>query len=974
MKLQINLLGPLQVILGEETAVFRTDAQRVLLAYLAAQQGRPQRRDTLAGLLSPDRTNKEALTYLRNRLARLRNTIGDDTAVPPWLDIDRKQIALRSGDDIIVDVIQFEEHLSAVETHNHRQLAGCPTCLARLETAVNLVRGELLAGLNFPSDTWEAWLTNQREHIHQRALEAMTWLRDAQMILGEWTAVLDIAQRQLSLEPWLESAHRAIMQAYHHLGDRNAALAQFTQCEQQLWDELGVEPETETITLFEQIKADEEPLAFSGQPSAIPHNLPLQTGRFFGRQAEQEQLLNRLVDPNYRLITLVGTGGIGKTRLSIEVGKQVQTSFPDGVWFVPLEAIKGGAEQIKIAVGEAIGLAQDDKQLTGEQVITILRDKQMLLIFDNSEVALDDIDFIPEWLRRAPNIAILATSREPLNFQAESVITLIGLPTGSKEMNAAEALFVERAQMARADFAVDDHELPQIRQICALVDGSPLGIGLAAAWVRRRSLTQIIESIGQSLDFLTTRLRDVDPRHRSMRAVLETSWQLLTPKEQEILAALAVFPASFTAVSAQQITHATLFDLDLLCEKSLLQQQHESERYVMHSLVRQFAAEKLGDGKTAVTQNFIAHFYQFADEHQTDYTALQPEWGNLLTAVTKAHTLEQWTDVLNLVQVLDEPWFRQIRFQEMRHGLALALDAATALEDRPTLARTLLHLGQIEMELNDYETAETHLAGAMELLMREEDSLGIAQAKYLYGRIKNEQTQDNEALSLFEESRNIFAEEEDWEGVARNLNLIALYHIRLHSDYQAARTDLEQSVSMLRQLPTSPVYLEALRYLARIQGYFGEYNRAESCLVEATEATHALQDVGEYLAILFEYVVLCKRQNQHERALQFGNECLSYIKTLGSLRWEALVKTQLAIIHLAQQDYLQAESFFQDSLQIFKELGDQYEQANAHFHLFTLYHEQGNTVLRNSSKQAVIELNSILKDPQLTTKLEQFPD
>ncbi|MCA9919226.1 MAG: hypothetical protein KC445_14805, partial [Anaerolineales bacterium] len=247
-KLEIKVLGSLQVEVGEATAVFRTDAERTLLATLAAHQGIPQRRDTLAGLLSPDRPDKEALTYLRNRLTRLRSAIGDDTATSPYLEIDRKQIALRTGDDIFVDVVQFEEALATVAAHSHRQLAGCPTCLARLEDAVALVRGEFLAGLNFPSETWQAWLTNQREHIHQQALAAITQLREAKMQLGEWTAVLHLAQRQLQLEPWLEAAHRAIMTAHAHLGDRAAALAQFEQCQQQLWDELGVEPEEETVT------------------------------------------------------------------------------------------------------------------------------------------------------------------------------------------------------------------------------------------------------------------------------------------------------------------------------------------------------------------------------------------------------------------------------------------------------------------------------------------------------------------------------------------------------------------------------------------------------------------------------------------------------------------------------------------------------------------------------------------------------
>lgn len=966
-ELRIEMMGALRVKVGEKTAVFRTDALRVLLAYLAVHQGSPQRRDTLAGLLSPDRPDKEALTYLRNRLTRLRKVIGDDQATPPYLDIDRKQITLRNGDDIIIDMVQFEQCLAAVETHPHRQLAGCPTCLAQLQTAVTLVRGELLAGLNFPSETWETWVTAQREHLQQRALEAMTLLREAQIQLGEWTAVLDIAQRQLNLEPWLEAAHRAMMQGHYHLGDRNAALAQYEQCELLLQDELGVEPEEETQQLWQQIF--ENNLRVEG--TAVPHNLPLQTTQFFGREAEHIQLLQRLVNPNHRLITLVGTGGIGKTRLALEVGQQVKMSFPDGVWFVSLEALKSGAEQIKIAVGETMRLEGNGKQLSGEQVLAILRDKQMLLIFDNSEVALDDLAFVPEWLRRAPQVAILATSREPLNFQAESVIFLDGLPTGTVEMSAAEAMFAERGQMARDNFTVSADNLPQVRQICQLVDGSPLGIALAAAWVRRRSLQQIREEIGRSLDFLSTRLRDVDPRHRSMRAVFETSWQLLMPEEQVVLAALSVFPASFTAVAAEEVAGASLFDLDLLCEKSLLQQEHESERYAMHSLVRQFAAEKLGDRETAVQHTFVDYFNRYAHTHQTDYAALQPEWLNFSASVEKAHALNAWPQLLELVQVLDEPWFRQIRFQEMRQGLALAAAAAEALQDQPTLAQTLLRLGEIETELNDYAAAEAHLENGLQLFLRLEDSLGVAAAKYWYGRITLEKAQDEQTIQLCTDSMRIFDEEGDKRGVAQNLNLLALSHIRKYRDYQTGHDFLQKAVILQQDLPPSATYVESLRHLARVESIQQQFITAGVHLAEATQIAQQQNNIGEYAAVLYERLILCKKQGQWDEALRFGNESLENFKRFGSLRWEALLKTQLGLLHQAKQNLAEALPLLQDSLHIFSELDDVYEQAHAHFYLHKLYGELNDAEKSHQAWEQAYKLNVKFNDPRLTKRLKE---
>lgn len=965
-QLEIAMLGPLQVRLAGAAAPFRTDAERVLLACLAAQQGSAQRRDTLASLLAPDRPNAEALTYLRNRLTRLREAIGDESATPPWLHIDRKQISLRSGNDITVDLIEFERRMAAVEAHAHRELAGCPTCLARLDEAVALVRGELLAGLNFASETWETWLAAQREHYGQRALAAMTLLREARLARGEWAAALMVAQRQLALEPWLEAAHRATMTAHAHLGDRNAALAQFELCARTLCDELGVEPEAETEQLRERI-FDGMPLIAGG--TSVPNNLPPQTGMFFGRETEQAQLLERLVDPHYRLITIAGAGGIGKTRLAIEAGREARASFPDGVWFVALDAINGGAEQIKIAVGETARLAEDNKQLSGEQVLAILRDKRALLIFDNCEIVLDELAFLAEWLRRAPQIAVLATSREPLNFATESVLLLGGLSTGAVGMSAAEAMFAERGRMAREDFAVSQENLPQVQAICALVDGSPLGIALAAAWVRRRSLVQIRDEIRRSLDFLSTRMRDADPRHRSMRAVFEASWQQLLTEEQAVLAALSVFPTSFTATAARAIAGASQPNLDALCEKSLLGQQHEPERYSMHSLLRQFAADKLGEKTSALDCAFAAYFHDFAHTHRNNYDMLQPEWRNFAAAVGKAHALQMWPELLGIVQALDEPWFRQIRFADMREALPLALDAGRALGDVPALARTLLRLGEIEMELNSYPEAEAHLAEALHQFTRQEDSSGIAHSKYFLSRIYMEQAQDAQAIALSSDAQRMFQAENDWPGVARTLNLIALCHMKQNPDFAAAHAHLTQSVAIQRSYPPSGTYIEALRYLARVKSIFEDYEAAEICLLEATTVSRSLHDIGEYAAVLFDRLVLHRRQQQFDAALRVGTQCLELFQKLGSLRWEALVKTQLAIVQQARQQHAHAAELFSAGLEIFAELGDIYEQAYSHYYLYKLHAELGARRESLYFKQQALQLNRVLQDPQLGARI-----
>lgn len=965
-ELRINLLGPLHVTLDSEAAAFRTDAERALLAYLSSHQGAPLRRDALAALLSPDRDDSSALTYLRNRLTRLRGVLADDQADPPWLSIDRKQIALRDGDDIAIDLTRFQQLLQQVESHAHRQLAGCPTCLERLQEAVALVRGEFLAGLNFASETWEAWLLGQREHITQRALDAMSRLREAYGEQGDWEALLAVAQRQLLLEPWLEAAHRDAMLASYRLGDRNGALAQFAQCKQLLWDELGVPPEEETAALHRQILDGELPEKTGATPDV---NLPAAADPFCGREAEQALLLERLVDPAHRLITLVGTGGVGKSRLAVEVGRQVTAGFPDGVWFVGLDGMQGDAEQIQIAVGEAVGLGQRGQSLSGEQAIALLREKRILIILDNCETVLDGLSFLPAWLRRAPGVAVLATSRQPLNFQAESVVLLDGLPTGDGEPGAAESLFAQRARMARADFALSAEVLPAVRHICELVDGLPLGIALAAAWVRRRSLAQIGDAIGASLDFLSSSLRDVDPRHRSVRAAFETSWQLLSADEQAALAALSVFPASFSAQAAEAVAGASFLHLDALCEKSLLQQQHDAERYSLHALVRQFGAEKLAEGRREAEKAFADYYYQLAHSHRDDYSRLQPEWRNFAAAIRGVHGLAAWQRLLAFVDVLDEARFRQIRFGEMRDGLALAVDAARALGDQPGLARILLRLGEVETELNDYPAAEEHLAEALPLLYRLEDGRGLGQAKYLLGRMRGERSQDEQAAHLLAEAERIFADEGDALGRAKSLNLLAVCHMRLDGEYDAATAHLEASVALLRGMAPSAVYAEALRYLARINSRSGGFDAADDLLAEAGRVCDAVQDRGEYAAVLYERMVLDKRRGAWQAALDAGQEALALFEELGSLRWQGLVKTQLGVLHQTQGQHAAALSLFGEAVPIFDEVGDRIEQAYVYYYLYRLHGEMGQEAESQSAAAQARRLNRTLQIPYLLEQL-----
>ena len=326
--------------------------------------------------------------------------------------------------------------------------------------------------------------------------------------------------------------------------------------------------------------------------------------------------------------------------------------------------------------------------------------------------------------------------------------------------------------------------------------------------------------------------------------------------------------------------------------------------------------------------------------------------------------------MLDFVQVLDEPWFRQIRFNDLRGGLALALGAANALHDRPALAHILLRLGEIEVEQNEYGAAEAHLAEATHHFLALEDDLGCAHAQYLLGRIKVEQAEDGAALALFEASKESFAGAEDWLGVAKNLNLIAVCHFKLTRSTAEAQTYLEEAVERQHRLPLSPCYVETLRHLARIKVMAGAYVEAEDCLVQASETSRRLNDLGETAAVLYERTLLSKSCDQLDEALAFGYECLDGFKALGSLRWEALIKTQLGLLHQAKAELHTGLALLSEGLQIFLELGDLYEQAYSYYYLHKLYAELNEPGQSQQAKEHARRLNFELNDPQLRARLK----
>jgi predicted ATPase len=420
---------------------------------------------------------------------------------------------------------------------------------------------------------------------------------------GQRNSALHHAQQLLQQMPWNEEAHCEVMELLALNGRRSEALKQFKICEQVLQDELGVEPSPETLALYERIRRTTH---FSRD------NIPAITTPLIGREEEMESLSGLLANPNVRLVTITGLGGIGKTRLALEIAwQQTKGQFSDGVTFVQMAELLS-TELMVPAIAQALHLPLSDsnKKLARQQLLDYLKAKNAMLVLDNCEHLLDGMAIVAEIISAAPQVQILATSRDRLRLLAEHLFPLQGLPYEETHTSHPAAQLVQStAQRINPHFKISDLNAPSVNKICRMVDGMPLALELAASWLDTTPVATVVAQVEKSLDYLAADLHDIPPRHRSLRGLMESIWIHLEPQSRQVFAALSVFRGSFSADAALDVAKTTPKILDDLVQHSLLKHEPEQDRYHLHEMLRQFAHEKLSKNAKLeqAVENAISH-------------------------------------------------------------------------------------------------------------------------------------------------------------------------------------------------------------------------------------------------------------------------------------------------------------------------------------------------------------------------------
>ncbi|HET9222522.1 MAG TPA: tetratricopeptide repeat protein, partial [Roseiflexaceae bacterium] len=697
-------------------------------------------------------------------------------------------------------------------------------------------------------------------------------------------------------------------------------LAAYARCRQVLHDELGAAPDEATRALYDQIRTNElkienaesktapipgeQSSIFNSQFSIPQHNLPTALTPLVGRETELSELNELLRAPETRLLTIVGAGGMGKTRLALELARDILELFADGAYFVALAPL-ASADALASAIVRSLDLTVQSGELTAE-LLRALRDKQLLLLLDNFEHLLGAAGLVVELLQAAPGLRIVATSRERLNVLGEQRYVVQGMayqPDGADANPAnlaAVRLFAQSAQRVQPQFSLSEQDLPSVLQICRFTLGMPLGLELAAAWVEMLPLAEIAAQIERTADFLAADMRGLPERQRSMRAVFDWSWRLLRADEQRILRRLTMFRGEFTIAAAQTVAEASLPVLLRLVEKSLLRMN--DGRYEMHDLLRQFAAEQLdADERAAVRRRHASYYLALAEETATVLAG--PEQAAAMGQLSREH--DNLRAALAWALGDGEPTIHPSPHPPSPIPLEIGLRLAGALWP---FWEHYCHLSEGRRWLESFLEDERARTVAPEVR---------AMALIGAGCLAQDQDDNARANALFEEGLRLERTLGRSDRVTRVLAHRGIM-VRAQGQYAQATALLEESLALARAAGDRAGIAYVLRRLGGVMRERGDYARAASLYQECLATCRALGDRSGEGSVLLGLGDIARDQGDAATAEAYSAESLAISRELGQNWIAGFALNNLAQAAIMRGDYALALPLADEALALFR--------------------------------------------------------
>ena len=867
--MEFRVLGILEVLDAGRPVKVAANKERALLAELVLRANQIVSRERLTEVVWGDRPPATAVATLNTYISHLRAVLepGRVARTSPCVLLTRDPGYLLAVDPERVDCLRFER----LAGEGRRALAAgdASTAAVRLREGLALWRGTALADF-----VYEPFARSEATRLEELRLITLEEQVEAELALGRHQVLVPELRRLLDEQPLRERLWGQLILALYRCGRQSEALQAYGQLRSLLADELGIDPSPALRRLEDDVLHQRSSLEVPPVPAVapaaarglpVPNNLPTQLTSFVGREDDLSEI-QRLC-AGARLVTLVGAGGVGKTRLAQEVAAQLLEDHADGVFLVELAPLSDGRALGQQILG-ALGVAEDDRRSVVKTLAAHIAERRILLLLDNCEHLVDVCASLVEQLLAAtPALRILATSRELLRVSVETVWRVPSLATPPPETSLDELasfeaaqLFLDRVRTLCPGLQLSADDASRVAHICARLEGIPLAIELAAARTRLLSVREIAERLDDRFALLSTGTRTGPRRHRTLRAAIDWSYDSLTSGERLLFERLSVFSGGFTLQAAETVCHTSdlvpasiLETLGHLSDKSMVLAEigPSGTRFRMLETLRQYGAERLVEtaASESATDRHLAWAVSLVAEAEPHLEAtgqahwlqrLAVEHDNLRTALGWAARTANGAGLLSLATGLGRFWEVRGHLSEGRRYLSTALEMGPE-ESAALRAKAHRWAGVLAQRQGDHPAARQHFEAGLALSRDIGDPRGTASALHSLGNLEGLEGRLDAATVLYEQSLGLgrdVGEPRVAAAALTNLGWIA----QTGGDFVRARHFTEQALAAWREVGDEQGLAQALTAVAYLALLQGDHDTVRSSCQQSLALQRALGD------------------------------------------------------------------------------------------------------------------------------------